>query len=121
MGLLTCGNQGSHSYHDEHLYVDLRHGVVTLDGSVVKLSQKEYCVLLLLVQHAGESVPRATIETQVWGHVLGVHGRTVGVHIARLRKKLGVHGTQRIKTVPGFGYCFQPASPSTGTRTVPLQ
>jgi DNA-binding response OmpR family regulator len=94
---------------------------VTLDGIVVKLSQKEYCVLLLLVQHAGEVVARVTIEKQVWGHVLGVHGRTVNNHIAALRKKLGIHGTQRIKTVPGFGYCFQPASPPTDTHTVLVQ
>jgi DNA-binding response OmpR family regulator len=119
IGMLTRGNQCSHPYHDEHLYVDLRRELVAVDGTVVKLSQKEYCLLLLLVQHAGEVVARVTIEKQVWAHVLGANGRTVDMHIGRLRKKLGIYG-KRIEVV-AFGYCFQPASPPTGTGTVLLQ
>jgi hypothetical protein len=76
-------------YRDEHLYVDLRHGLVTLDCSVLTLTNKEYCLLLLLVQHAGETLPRKTLEMRVWGHVLGAQARTLDIHIRRLRKKLG--------------------------------
>ena len=101
-------------YRDEHLYVDLRHGLVTLDCSVLTLTNKEYCLLLLLVQHAGETLPRKTLEMRVWGHVLGAQARTLDIHIRRLRKKLGIYGKQQIKAVIGVGYRFLPASPPRG-------
>ena len=82
----TLRDQSSRAYHDEHLYVDLRHGLVTLDGAVLTLTHKEYCLLLLLVQHAGETLPRKTLEMRVWGHVLGGQARTLDIHIRRLRK-----------------------------------
>ena len=53
-------NQNCHPYNDGHLYVDLRHELVMLDRQVVPLTHKEYCLLLLLVQHAGEVVTRNT-------------------------------------------------------------
>src|SRR5215472_4783045 len=86
-------------YRDERLYVDLRHELVTLDGQVLTLTQKEYCLLLLLVQHAGQTLPRKTFEMRVWGHVLGAQARTLDIHIRRLRKKLGIYGKQRIEAV----------------------
>jgi DNA-binding response OmpR family regulator len=91
--------------------VDLRHELVTLDGQVLTLTQKEYCLLLLLVRHAGESLPRKTFEMRVWGHVLGTQSRQVDIHIRWLRKKLGIYGKQRIEAVHGVGYRFLPASP----------
>src|SRR6516165_1179006 len=54
-------NQNHHQpYSDEHLYVDLRRELVTLDHQVLALTHKEYCLLLLLVQHAGETLSRET-------------------------------------------------------------
>jgi DNA-binding response OmpR family regulator len=38
-------------YHDEHLYVDLRHELVRLDRQILTLTRKEYCLLALMVQH----------------------------------------------------------------------
>src|SRR5262249_6240501 len=92
-------------------YVDLRHELVMLDSQVVSLTHKEYCLLLLLVQHAGEVVTRKTLEMRVWGHVLRAQSRTVEIHIRRLQKKLGIYGKQRIEAILGFGYFFRPAFP----------
>ena len=78
-------------YRDEHLYVDLRHELVILDRQVLTLTQKEYCLLLLLVRHAGETLPRKTFDMRVWGHVLSVQSRQVDIHIRWLRKKLGIY------------------------------
>ena len=105
----TLANQNCHPYNDGHLYVDLRHELVMLDSQVVPLTHKEYCLLLLLVQHAGEVVTRKTVEMRVWGHVLRAQSSTVEVHIRRLRKKLGIYGKKRIEVVLGFGYYFRPA------------
>ena len=78
-------------YCDEHLLVDFRHELVALDGQVLTLTQKEYCLLRLLVRHAGETLPRKTFDMRVWGHVLSVQSRQVDIHIRWLRKKLGIY------------------------------
>jgi len=51
-------------YRDDHLFVDLRDQVVMLDNETVTLTRKEYRLLALLVEHAGEVVPRAIILTR---------------------------------------------------------
>jgi DNA-binding response OmpR family regulator len=100
--------QNSHQpYHDEHLSLDLQDRVVTLDGGAVTLSRKEYRLLALLVQHAGEVVPSATLLTHVWGCALQTRIRTLDMHIRQLRQKLGMH-RRYIETVPGVGYRFRP-------------
>jgi DNA-binding response OmpR family regulator len=73
----------------------------------------EYSLLALLVQHAGEVVPRATILTHVWGYQPEAHTRTLDGHIRRLRKKLGMHGGRCIETVVRIGYSFRPAGSDT--------
>ena len=88
---------------DEHLLVDWGQQLVRLDGQAITLTRKEYRLLALLVQHAGEVVPRAVILTRVWGYASEMRTRTVDVHIRRLRKRLG----QYIETVVGVGYRFR--------------
>ena len=87
----------------------LRHELVMLDSQVLPLTRNGYCLLVLLVQHTGEILPRKTLEIQVWGNVLGAQARTLDIHIRRLRKKLRIYGKQRIEAVPGIGYPFRPA------------
>ena len=95
-------------YRDEHLFVDLRHKLAILDSQALILTRKEYCLLALLVQRAGEVVPRKILLTQVWGYVPKTRTRTLDVHIGRLRKKLGHEGC-RIETVFARGYSFRPS------------
>jgi len=104
----TLPNQDSHrQYHDDHLYVDLRNQLVTLDGQTVTLTRKEYQLLALLVQHGGKVVPRANLLTHVWGYVPKTRTRTLDVHIGRLRQKLAMHG-RFIETIFKVGYRFRP-------------
>jgi DNA-binding response OmpR family regulator len=93
-------------YRNEHLFVDLRQPLVILDGQTLTLTRQEYSLLALLVQHAGEIVPRATLLTQIFGYVSQARTRTVDAHIGRLRKKLGREG-RRIETIFGKGYRFR--------------
>ena len=99
------------SYRDEHLYVDLRQPLVILDDETVRLSRLEYRLLALLVEHAGEVVPRTVIWTQVWGSLPETRTRTLEVHIRGLRKKLGPYAAHYIETVVGVGYRFRPFLP----------
>jgi len=104
-------------YHDDHLSVDLRHELVTLDRQMLTLTHKEYSLLALMVQRAGKIVPRATFLIQVWGYVPETRTRTVDMHIDQLRKKLGPYADRYIETVVGIGYRFRPMPwlPQSGT------
>jgi DNA-binding response OmpR family regulator len=65
--------------------VDLRHQFVILDGHAVVLTRQEYLLLVMLV-HTGEIVPRAILLTQVFGYALEARTRTLDVHIPRMRR-----------------------------------
>jgi DNA-binding response OmpR family regulator len=97
-------------YNDGRLYIDLRRELVILESQVLPLTRKEYCVLVLLVQHAGEAVPRKTISMQVWGHAHTTGPRKAENHIRGLRSKLGIYANRYIETVRRVGYRFRPAS-----------
>jgi DNA-binding winged helix-turn-helix (wHTH) protein len=62
----------------------------------------------MLVQHAGELVPREKLLTDVWGYQPGVKSRTLDVHVRRVRRHLGKFANLYIATIFGKGYRFQP-------------
>ena len=95
-------------YRDEHLVMDFAHQSAALDAERMVLTRKEYYLLALLVQHAGEIIPREALLMQVWGYGSEIRTRTLDVHIRRLRKKLGGYADQYIETIFGIGYRFQP-------------
>jgi two-component system alkaline phosphatase synthesis response regulator PhoP len=75
----------------------------------VELSAREVRILRLLSREPGRIVSRRTLLRDAWSmnNVEHVETRTVDVHIAKLRKKLGVHG-EVIETVRGQGYRLCP-------------
>jgi two-component system phosphate regulon response regulator PhoB len=87
--------------------VDLRQQAVTLNGQTITLRRLEYRLLALLVEHAGEVLPRQILLMQIWGFAPETRTRTMDVHIRRLRKNLGLY-SQHIETVVGIGYRFRP-------------
>jgi DNA-binding response OmpR family regulator len=96
------------SYQDEHLSVDFDQQTACLDTQRMVLTRKEYDLLSLLVQHAGEIIPRDALLLRVWGYGAEIRTRTLDVHVRRLRKKLGSYADQYIETIFGIGYRFQP-------------
>jgi DNA-binding response OmpR family regulator len=96
------------SYHDEHLSIDFDQQLAVLDTERITLTRKEYDLLALLVQHAGEIIPREALLMRVWGYGSEIRTRTLDVHVRRLRKKLGGYADQYIETIFGIGYRFQP-------------
>ena len=95
-------------YEDAHLHLDFDHQSVMLDTQALILTRKEYELLSLLVNNAGEIVPRGALLQRIWGYGSDIRTRTLDVHIRRLRKKLGPYAEQYIETIFGVGYRFQP-------------
>jgi two-component system alkaline phosphatase synthesis response regulator PhoP len=95
-------------YHDQHLDLDFEHKTALLDTKPLGLTRKEYDLLALLIQNAGEVVTREMLLLRVWGYSNQIRTRTLDVHIRRLRKKLGEHSGNYIETIFSVGYRFQP-------------
>ena len=78
------------------------------DGARVELSRREIAILALLARERGRIVSRRRLLADVWGMASPdrVETRTVDMHIAKLRKKLGAEGRRAIETVRGEGYRF---------------
>lgn len=95
-------------YQDSHLEVDFGRASASLDSRRMILTRKEFELLSLLVQNAGEIIPRDALLLRIWGYSAQIRTRTLDVHIRRLRKKLGSYSEQYIETIFGIGYRFQP-------------
>lgn len=93
------------SYEDSELRIDGSTHRVFVKGSEVKFAKKEFELLWLLIRHRPAVVSRDRILTDVWQMADDVETRTVDAHIRNLRKKIG---KDRISTVIGYGYRFEP-------------
>jgi two-component system, OmpR family, response regulator len=90
------------------LRVDAAARRVSLHGSEVALSRREFDVLDLLVRHAGNTMTKDQIEAQVWGFEAESGGNLVEVYVGRLRRKLNdADGNGFITTIRGIGYRFE--------------
>ncbi len=93
---LTVGN----------LTIDFVKKLVYSNDEEVRLSPKEFGILSMLAKQPGRVFSREEILAEVWHGDSYVLDRTVDVHIARVRRKLGtnsIHLTNR----QGYGYCFE--------------
>jgi len=79
-----------------------------LDGETVRLTSMQHRLLALLLQHAGEVVPRASLLLRIWSNMPELRSSKLDAHIRRLRKKLGIYAGQYIETVMGAGHRFRP-------------
>jgi DNA-binding response OmpR family regulator len=75
---------------------------VTVDGSLVELTGKEFDLLAFLLEHPGIVFSREQLLDRVWGLAYPGGTRTVDVHVAQVRRKLG--RPDLICTVRGAGY-----------------
>jgi two-component system, OmpR family, response regulator len=82
--------------------VDLVTRRVTVDGAPVSLTATEFDLLAHLMQHPGRVYTREHLLSEVWGYAAVVGTRTVDVHVAQVRAKLG--DASPIRTVRGVGY-----------------
>jgi two-component system alkaline phosphatase synthesis response regulator PhoP len=76
---------------------------ITNRGEEIILPRKEFELLSLLATKPGKVFKREEILDKVWGNEVVVGGRTIDVHIRKLREKIG---DKSFKTVKGVGYKF---------------
>jgi len=74
----------------------------TVAGRSVELTATEFDLLFYLMTHPGQIFSRDQLLSEVWGYAAMVNTRTVDVHVAQLRGKLGEYNI--IRTVRGVGY-----------------
>ncbi|MFB8037956.1 winged helix-turn-helix domain-containing protein [Streptomyces sp. NPDC056004] len=79
-----------------------------VDGITLDLTYLEFELLAHLVAHPHRVHTRDQLVTMVWGYGHVGDGRTVDVHIARLRRKLGAEHRRSIQTVRRVGYKYTP-------------
>jgi DNA-binding response OmpR family regulator len=82
--------------------VDRNAREVTVDGRSVELTTKEFDLLTTLLENPGVVVSRDQLLDRVWGMTYPGGTRTVDVHVAQLRRKLG--RPELVRTVRGAGY-----------------
>jgi two-component system, OmpR family, KDP operon response regulator KdpE len=92
------------SFHAGDLSVDLVRRIVTVRGSEVKLSPREYEVLRLMVAHAGKVLTHDFMLQEIWGS--DAHVQNLRIYIGALRRKIEEDPERptHILTVTGVGY-----------------
>jgi DNA-binding response OmpR family regulator len=92
-------------YRGRHLTADFEAVLVSVDGTSIRLTRREFELLRCLVENRNRVLSRDRLLERVWGYDQFIETRSVDVHIGRLRAKLGPAGAQ-IETVIGLGYRF---------------
>ncbi len=92
----------------EGMTVDFTARQVTVDGSPLDLSPKEYDLLFYMVRNRGIALTRDKLISEVWGFDFFGDDRTLDTHIKLLRRQLGDYA-RYITTLRGVGYRFEKA------------
>ena len=85
------------------IVIDREEYVIIKDGEKLSLPRKEFELFALLASKPDKVFKRDAILDQVWGNEVIVGGRTIDVHIRKLREKIG---DDSFKTIKGVGYKF---------------
>jgi DNA-binding response OmpR family regulator len=103
---------GTGVLRDAELVVDVGAHEVRLGGQEITLTAREFDLLTHLMRNPRQAFSRAALLDQVWGWSFG-DSSTVTVHVRRLREKVEKDPTapQRIVTVWGVGYRYEPIEP----------
>jgi DNA-binding response OmpR family regulator len=98
----TDGRRAENVLTLEDVVVDRNAREVSVEGRAVELTTKEFDLLATLLENPGVVVSRDQLLDRVWGMTYPGGTRTVDVHVAQLRRKLGK--PELIRTVRGAGY-----------------
>ena len=102
----STGQASVNELRHENLVMNLNNKKVTLDGSEISFTKKEFEILKLLLENKNRVFTREEILSRVWSDEVIVLDQTIDVNITRLRKKIGKYGKQIITRL-GYGYCFE--------------
>ncbi|MEV6482840.1 winged helix-turn-helix domain-containing protein [Streptomyces sp. NPDC051576] len=106
--VLADGTPGIAADAEPLVRIDTVQRTARLKGEELDLTYLEFELLAHLVAHPNRVHTRDQLVTTVWGYGHVGDGRTVDVHIARLRRKLGVEHRKAIQTVRRVGYKYTP-------------
>lgn len=87
------------------MIIDREKYVVIREGNEIKLTRKEFELLILLTSKPNKVFTRNDIYIRVWGNDVVVGDRTIDVHVRKIREKIGMDS---IITVKGVGYKYEP-------------
>lgn len=93
---------------EDLIRVDRERRLADVDGRELDLTYLEFDLLAHLVAHPYTVHTRDALISHIWGYGHVGDGRTVDVHVARLRRKLGPAHRNRISTVRRVGYKYVP-------------
>ncbi len=79
---------------------------LVINKKTIELTKKEFEILYLLMDNPSRVFSREDMMNRIWTDEVVVMARTVDVHVARLRKKLGKFG-HYIRSRPGYGYYLE--------------
>lgn len=94
------------AYHYKDLIVDYKGHTVKIDGKEIKLTPKEYELLLYFIENEGIALSREQLLSTLWGYDFFGDDRTIDTHIKMLRGNLGKY-RDLITTVRTVGYKFE--------------
>lgn len=98
---------GADGFVFEGLRIDTSARAVYIDGTQVKMTPKEYELLIYLAENKNRALTRQQILDGVWGIDFFGDDRTVDTHVKVLRESLGTY-KRMVSTVWGVGYKFDP-------------
>lgn len=98
------------------IQADLSTHEVTVRGEGIKLTLTEFRILVALMRGKGKVLSRADLMYTAMGPDVLVTTRTIDVHVASIRKKLGGSGA-KIRTIRGVGYLFDEAAEGVAVET----
>jgi two-component system, OmpR family, response regulator RegX3 len=98
-GVIECGP----------IRMDIEHHSVTVNGERIALPLKEFELLELLIRNAGRVLTRGQLMDRIWGANYVGDGKTLDVHVKRLRSKIEADSANPVllTTVRGLGYRFE--------------
>ncbi len=93
-------------YVYQNLKVDFKGHVVYIDNKEIKLTPKEYDLLIYFINNKNIALSREELLSKIWGYDFFGDDRTIDTHIKMLRNNLGKY-RDLIQTVRGMGYKFE--------------
>lgn len=101
---LTEKDQNSETLNVGGIEINREEYKIVKDNVEIVLPRKEFELFYLLASKPGKVFQRDEILEKVWGNEVVVGGRTIDVHIRKLREKIG---EELFKTIKGVGYKFE--------------
>ncbi|MFS0854451.1 response regulator transcription factor [Microbacterium sp. 179-I 3D4 NHS] len=94
--------EGLVTIHDGAVRIDLIARQISVDGTPVELTPKEFDIIAVLARYPGVPVPKDRLIREVWNTDWRGFAHSLEVHVGAIRKKTGAHRV--IETVRGVGY-----------------